>query len=158
MQSQGENQERSQSEVIQPEYVLIDERDGEKKYTHFGVDAIPHPVDGEELKQKQKNSVSLRFLCLLGLIFCIIFGFGMFLWSMGMTALAALSLFQNPSLNQGVKDFWKILGSTIISSFCLILGLLIPPVGLGLLVFYFSRRGKEDVLQRVFQSSFHRTQ
>ena len=66
----------------QPEFILIDDQTGEKRYTYFGPDLTKKLLTEEkdEGPSFKKGMNSLRFLCFLGLLFCLIFGFGIFLW------------------------------------------------------------------------------
>src|SRR4029077_16618373 len=70
-----------------PEFIIIDDRRGKNRYTHFGTDSMRKPKESfqKEENRSSKGPISLRFICVLGLIFCTIFGLGMFLWSIAMT-------------------------------------------------------------------------
>lgn len=145
-----------------PEYILIDDRRGKSQHTYFGADSSRKPNDsfqnGKEEARSSKGPISLRFVCLLGLIFCLVFGFGILLWSIALTCLATLSLFQNQGLNQGVRSFWKIFANTFIAGFGFTLGLISPTLGLGLLALYFSLAGnlvEDDILRKVIRRSFN---
>ncbi len=62
------------SRFISPEFILIDDRNGKEQYTYFNSDpSYKHPQPSSV-----KDSTSLRFICLLGLIFCSLFGLGVF--------------------------------------------------------------------------------
>lgn len=154
---EGTSQNSDHADEVQfkrPEFVLIDDRQGKGQYTHFGSD------DNEQAERKKsasKEPISLRFICLLGFIFCLIFGLGMLLWSIVMTTLATLSLFQNKKFNQGMKSFWKIFANTAIAGFGFTLGLINPTLGLGLVALYFSISGDlvgDDFLRKVIKSAF----
>jgi hypothetical protein len=150
-------------QVRRPEFILIDDRHGERKYTHFGsesVDAAQHSFKTEaEEKQAAKGPFSLRFICLLGFIFCLVFGMGMLLWSVVMTCLATFSLFLNPNINRSMRHFWKLLANTFVAGFGFTLGMISPTLGLGLLAIYFSLAGnlvEDDLLRKVIRRSFNR--
>lgn len=144
-----------------PEFVLIDDRSGKSQSTYFGPDSTRKPDDffkGEQSESAKKSPISLRFVCLLGFIFCLVFGLGIFLWSIVVTVLATLSFFQNRQLNEGVRSFWKIYTNTVIAGLGFALGMLSPTLGLGLLALYFSLKGDlidDDLLRKVIRRSFH---
>jgi hypothetical protein len=144
-----------------PEFILIDDRQGKSQYTYFGADSSRQPnySGGGKEEPTKKGSFSLRFICLLGLIFCLVFGLGILIWSIVITLLATLSLFQNHGLNQAVRSFWKIYTHTVIVGFGFALGLMSPTLGLGLIALYFSMTGElmdEDFLRKVIRRSFYR--
>lgn len=149
------------SQVQRPEFILIDDRFRKSQSTYFGSDSSCKSNPSFQAKKEEKVSkgpLSLRFICLLGLIFCLVFGLGMFLWSIALTFLATLSLFQNRGLNQGLRSVWKICVNTFIAGFGFTLGLISPVLGLGLLALYFSITGeliKDDILRKVIRRSFN---
>lgn len=145
----------------QPEFILIDERDGQKKYSYFGSDPSQPsqgPFESEQTAKKSaKANHSLRFVCFLGLIFCLIFGCGMLIWSTVMTGLAIVTLFQNPALNKSMLSFWKIFFNTTIAAVGFTIGLISPTMGLSLLALYFTFSGNladDDLLRKVIRRSF----
>jgi hypothetical protein len=161
------NKDRTEDEKTQykrPEFILIDDRAGKSQYTYFGPDSSRKPdetfqFEKEEAFTSKNGLMPLRFLCLLGFIFCLVFGFGILIWTIALTCLATLSLFQNKNLNQGMKSFWKICINTMIAGFGFALGLLNPTLGLGLIALYFSISGDlvdNDLLRKVIRSSFNR--
>ncbi len=158
---QGGDTEEEKPQFKRPEFILIDDRPGKIQYTHFESDSSNKPNGSSQAKKEQtkssKGPVSLRFICLLGLIFCFVFGLGMLLWSIALTVLATLSLFQNRGLNQGLRSFWKIVINTFVAGFGFMLGLISPTLGLGLLALYFSLKGElvnDDILRKVIRRSF----
>jgi hypothetical protein len=106
--------------------------------------------------QKQ-SSLSLRYTCMLGLVFCSIFGFGMLLLSILMTMIATISLFQNKELNATAGRFWSLVGNTAVAGFGFILGLINPRFGLSLVLLYFSMSDEQsiddDILSQIFRHS-----
>jgi hypothetical protein len=148
-----------------PKFILIDDREGqESQYIPFDSASSQEPDNSsqhekEELKSSSKSPVSLRFLCVLGLIFCLVFGLGIFLWSIALSFLAAISLFKNQNLNQGVRSFWKLYMHTVIAGFGFALGILSPTIGLGLIVLYFSVTGEvieNNFLHKIIKRSFNK--
>lgn len=156
---QNENHpDEQKGEILYPEFELIDDRSGEEKHTRFNVDSSQNSQDSRDNGQKKPSGpLSLRFICFLGFIFCLIFGLGMLVWSVVMTGLATLSLFQNTNLNTGTRHFWKIFVNTCIAGFGFVLGLISPTLGLGVLAIYFSLKGnfvEDDLLRKVIRRSF----
>lgn len=156
------NLEEGKLQFKRPEFILIDDRHGEKKYSYFGSETSPGTQNSskteQEKKQAAKGPLSLRFICLLGFIFCLVFGLGMLIWSVVMTCFAIFSLFLNPNLNQSMRHFWKIFINTCIAGFGFTLGMISPTLGLGLLAIYFSLAGnlvEDDVLRKVIRRSFN---
>lgn len=157
-------QEEEKPQFKRPEFILIDESSGKSQQTYFGLDSLRKPQSSFEAEGEngngqsaKKGPASLRFICLLGFIFCFIFGLGMLLWSIVMTCLATVSLFQNKGLNQGMRSFWKIWINTAIAGFGFTLGMISPTLGLGLLALYFSLASNlvgDDLLRKVIRSSF----
>lgn len=136
-----------------PEFIIIDPRQGKNQSTSTDSDQSQ-----KEEPQSSKSPISLRFLCVLGLIFCLIFGLGILIWSIALTFLAALSLFRNQNLNQGVRSFWKLYTNTVITGLGFALGIISPTIGLGLIVLYFSVTGEiieNSILHKVIKRSFN---
>ncbi|MFI0435237.1 MAG: hypothetical protein ACH350_05855 [Parachlamydiaceae bacterium] len=143
-----------------PEFVLIDERDGDKKYSYFGSSSFEQSQRTKEAQTKIEQSPkgSLRFISFLGFVFCFILGLGMLVWSGVMTLLALFCLFQNPHFNQGMWKFWKYFAHTFIAAFCFMLAVISPALGLGLLALYFSLASQlvdEDFLRKIIRRSFN---
>lgn len=133
---------------ITPQFEIIDDR--AKTQSHE-----------EESTQSEKTTspLSLRFICFLGLIFCSIFGLGMFLMSLVTTVIAALSLFRNPSLNESVLGFWKLSTHALVAGLGFIVGLVSPALGLSLIALYFSVTGKVidySLLCEIVKKSFNK--
>lgn len=140
-----------------PAFILIDERNGKNQYTHFDADASHKPQDASE-EQRAKGPISLRFVCLLGFIFCVVFGLGMLLWSLALTGLTILTLFQNKNFTESMFSFWKLFINTFIAGFGFTLGMISPTLGLGLIALYFSLATdlvEEDLLRKVIKRSFN---
>lgn len=160
--SNQDHREEEKSHYQRPEFILIDDRQGKSQSTYFGADDSSHQSNEsfqQEDSKVKKHSISLRFICLLGLIFCLVFGLGILIWSIVMTFLATLYFFQNQSLNQGVRSFWKICTNTVIAGFGFALGLISPTLGLGLIALYFSITGElveDELLRKVIRRSFNR--
>jgi uncharacterized membrane protein len=157
----SEKQEEK-SHFKRPEFIIIDDRQGKIHYTHFGTDSSQKSNDSirteqEELASSKKAPVSLRFLCFLGFIFCLLFGLGILIWSIALTFLAALSLFRNHHLNQGVRSFWKLYTHTVIAGLGFVFGIISPTLGLGWILLYFSLTGEvidHHLLRKIIQRSF----
>lgn len=154
--------EEGKPQIKHPEFLLIDDRHGKNKYTYFGSESSQTFQNdfktGQEAKQAAKGSLSLRFICLLGFIFCLVFGLGMLVWSAVITCLATFSLFLNPNLNRGMRHFWKMFANTFIAGFGFTLGMISPTLGLGLLALYFSLASHlvgDDLLRKVIRRSFN---
>ena len=140
-----------------PEFVLIDDRQGKSQYSYFKTDASHTSFKMDEEKSSSQGGLSLRFMCLLGLIFCLIFGCGMLIGALILTFLATLSLFRNQSLNQEMGRFWKMSLNTLIVGFGFLLGLLSPTLGLGFIALYFSfstQLVNDDILRQMIRKSF----
>ena len=112
----------------------------------------------EPRETKHSPKGSLRFICLLGFIFCAIFGIGMFLGAIVMTFLSVISLFQNANQNQVMWKLWKYFINTVVASFGFMLGMISPTLGFGLLAIYFSLASQladDDILLKVIRRSFN---
>lgn len=130
---------------IQPQYVIIDDRFNKEQESSGG--------------QKGKSQLSPRFLCFLGLIFCSIFGVGMIVMSFLSTLISTCYLFRNAHLNETMCHFWKLSAHTLVASLGCILGLLLPTIGLGFIIFYFSVTGEindKSLLHSFFSSNFNK--
>ena len=144
------------------QYLLIDEREGESRCTYFGKDSSQEACDSSEEREEgappTKEPLSLRFACVLGLVFCSIFGFGILLWAIVMTCFATGGLFRNKERNKDVASLWKIFANTAIAGFCFILGMINPAFGLSLIAVYFSLSSNsmnDDILSQVIRRSFN---
>lgn len=143
------HKETEQSEYKRPDLIIIDQPQEKKE------ENSTQPNSSDQIGEQ--SPISLRFLCVLGLIFCLVFGIGMLLWSMVLIVLAVFSLFRNTSLNQSLRTFGKICVSTIVAGLCFTLGILSPTLGLGLLVLYFSLTGEmidNSLLRKILRRSF----
>jgi|GEM_PF-3659028 len=166
----GSSSDQSQTggekpEFKRPKFILIDDRQGESRYTNTQAEAETSFSDPKEFLQTEKgveppsNALALRLICLLGLVFSLIFGLGIFLWSIVSTFFATCSLFQYQDLNQRARALWKLCANTCIASFGFALGLISPTLGLGLLALYFvlaTDLVKDDLLRKVIRNSFNR--
>lgn len=141
--------EEEKIEYISPPFVIIDDR----QQTEESLES-----SSEAAAETPKSPFSMRFLCFLGLIFCLIFGTGMFLMSLVSTLIATISLFRNKELNQTVKQFWKLSTHTLIAGLGFVLGIISPTLGLGLIVLYFSVTGEvvdNSLLHSIIKRSFN---
>lgn len=137
------------------EVILIDDEfeqseNGEQPRFSNDEEPTPHSEQGQ-------STLSLRYTCLLGLVFCAIFGFGMLLLSLLMTILSAGTLFQNKELNATARRFWSLVGNTAVAGFGFTLGLISPRLGLSLVLLYFSMADTQtidgDILSKIFRQS-----
>lgn len=143
-----------------PEFILIDDRQEKPDSSHLGSQSSQdkYGFPYEKSEASLQNSFSLRFVCLLGLIFCLIFGVGIFIWSLALTCLATLALFQNHSLNHGMLSFWKLCSHTLIAGLGFGLGAINPALGLGLIALYFSLTNQlieDSFLHKILKRSFN---
>lgn len=154
-----QNNKEEKHEVITPEFILIDERDGKGQYTHFDSEANKKPYEPSQQESKKSQGVFLlRILCLVGVIFCLFLGLGVLIRALGLTFFSVTSLFRNKILNQEAVNYWKIFISTIISSICLALGFIIPTLGFFLLGLYFSFASKDNFLGEFLNKTFTNNQ
>lgn len=137
-------------EYIYPQFEILDDR--EKI-------AENREIPNDPAAEMPKSPVSMRFLCFLGLIFCLIFGGGMFLMSLVSTLIGTISLFRNQELNRTIRQFWKISTHTLIAGLGFVLGIISPTLGLGLIVLYFSITGQtvdNSLLHSIIKRSFNK--
>lgn len=130
---------------LEPTVIVIDDRQQQEK------ESAANP--------QAKSPLSLRFLCVLGLIFCSIFGVGMFLMSLVSTLIATCYLYRNANLNRAMLHFWKLSAHTLIASLGFVLGLISPGLGLSLIVLYFSITGEQmdnNFLHAFIKKSFNK--
>lgn len=122
--------------IVSPPFVLIDDRNGETQQTYFNIDSTRTSSESfQEGETISLKSTSLRFACLLGLIFCLIFGLGMMIGSILLSILAILSFFKNETLNYRAWGCWKISFKTLCIAFGLAVGILFPQIVLNILGF-----------------------
>lgn len=163
--SDNENLEKGKEKIDfkQPEFIIIDEREGKNQYTYFGSDSskkfkASFQNETEGMTQPARGSIFLRFLCLFGLIFCLAFGLGLLIWSILLTVVAALSFFQNQNLNSSLSSFWKLYVNIVIVGFGLAIGIISPTLGLGLIGLYFSIKGEiieNNLLRKILKRSLN---
>lgn len=111
----------------------------------------------EEKQPSNSNSFSVRFLSLLGLIFCLIFGVGITALSLISTFTSTFYLFRNKDLNREVLHLWKLTSYTLIAGLGCILGLISPSIGLSLMAIYFSfsnKTGSDSFLHKILRQTF----
>lgn len=148
-----------QPQFKRPEFILIDERNGNSLYTHFRPETSQTVQDSphQSKEQSSKGPISLRFVCLLGFIFCLVFGVGMVVLSFVLAVLTILSLFQNRQLIKQMAGFLKIAINTLVAGFGFTLGMISPTLGLGLLAIYFSLASnlvEDNLLRKIIRRSF----
>ncbi len=155
----AEPQEPNKEKIEEPEFLLIDDRGGKETYTYFGKGSSrtsqESPYGQRTGADTSKKNPSLRFFSFLGLLFCLIFGCGIFLWSCAMTFLSFITLFQNPRINREMVGFWKISWNTLMAALFFAVGILFPALGLALFVFYFSLASGLNA-QEIFQKVMNR--
>lgn len=159
--SNSDQQEEKKPQFKRPEFILIDDREGKNQYTYFKANMGSHNYFQKQAGETRssKSRFSLRFICFLGFIFCLIFGLGILLWSIAWTFLNILSFFQNRNLRKTMQNFWKIFINTLVTGFSFMLGIISPTLGLGLLAIYFSLASdlvEENLLRRVIRHTFNR--
>lgn len=145
--------------VVCPEFVLIDDRGEQSQMTYFGSDHSKRAYEESshtEESQGDTNSLSLRFVCFLGFIFCAILGIGLLLWSIVLSVAAACAFFRNSQLNHKVANFWKIALPILLAGVGFAIGIISPPIGLGLIAVYFSFAGDQisNPLSSILKQSF----
>lgn len=148
--------EQKDSEYKQPDEIIVDE----------GTDVHLHSQNDESARQEspyddqiggQKAPISLRFICFLGLIFCVIFGIGMLFFSLLSSLFVLFTLFQSIRLNSACYNFWKLYVNAVVAGVGFLLGIIVPPIGLGFLLLYFSMIGEtldSGILSKIFKKSF----
>lgn len=156
------SQNPEQPQYKRPEFILIDDREEKSRYSYFNPhspepQSFSHTEEQERDYSRLRGAISLRILFFLGIILCVIVGFGILIGSVVVTFLAACSLFKNPSLNQGVRHFWKIYMHAVMTGLGCALGVISPTLGLSSIILYFSLSvGKGDhFLNKIFQKSFN---
>lgn len=141
--------------VIQPEFVLIDERNGKTKYSFFDADAqLKSHQTGPSTNKGRRLVGPTRLIFFLGSIFCILFGIILFILAIVITVLSAISFFQNSKINKDMRNSWKFFFATMISGGCLAIGVIIPALGIGLLSLFFAVASQDNFLRRFVQSKF----
>lgn len=158
-----ENRPSDQEEKItykRPEFIVIDDRSsnpyGYQKQTHYN--SSGEQTKNDEHSQVQQSPFSLRFICLLGIIFCLIFGIGLFFIASLSTIVAIVFLLQNGELNRGVRALWKLFSNVIVVGTGCVIGLISPAIGIGLMALYFSLSGERagsDGLKRAVKRWFN---
>lgn len=143
---------QNEPQYVRPEFTILDDQNDhsqtrEEKPKESAKKGDPSPT----------NSFSLKILCLLGVVFCLIYGIGMLLISVIMSVVAALTLFQNHEINRSARKFWKISLNTLVAGFGLGVSILNPALGFGLLFIYFSiSEGAigTELFRTIFKRSF----
>lgn len=150
--SEENDKNKEHSEYKYPDQIIVDDENH-----HHEKSESQYENDRKEEAADQGQPLSLRLLCFLGLIFCSVFGLGMIILSIITTFFACITLFQNSNVNRDLFRYWKSTFNTFVAGFGFILGLLIPPLGLGFLVLYFSLVGENmdtDILTKIIKKSF----
>ncbi|MBA2367426.1 MAG: hypothetical protein H0V82_00195 [Candidatus Protochlamydia sp.] len=147
---------KNEIQYKRPEFIILDDREnihenngseenGERHGKNTGTNA------------NQQSSISLRFLCFLGLVFCLIFGTGLLLITVLTSAAAVLMLLLNRELNQTVLTFWKLFFNTLIAGIGCMIGLVSPAMGISLLALYFSiskKKNGANLFSSLFENTF----
>ncbi|CUI16994.1 conserved putative membrane protein [Candidatus Protochlamydia naegleriophila] len=154
------NPDQEEITYKRPEFIVIDDRPtnpyGYKKQTRYN--SSGEQAGNEDHSQVQQGPFSLRFLCLLGVIFCFIFGIGLFFIASLSTVAAVVFLLQNGELNRGVRALWKLFSNVIVVGAGCMIGLISPTIGIGLMAVYFSLSGRlssSDGLKRAVKRWFN---
>lgn len=151
---------KEEDNIIQPDFILIDDRDGVSRSTFFNEDGTYQEKNEFLENDKMRGgSSSLRWMCVLGLVLSVILGFGLLLWSLIVGILVVLFFFQNKHLNRELIKLLRFVINTFVAAFCFGLGIITPTYGLGLLVIYFSLTSNimdENFLNKILRNSRHR--
>jgi hypothetical protein len=153
----GEDSSPDSKKEIQykrPDFIILDDRESLSRKDNGREGNGEKPSEKNTgMQNNQESAISLRFLCFLGLVFCLLFGTGLFLINLLTTAAALFMLLLNKELNQTVLTFWKLFFSTFIAGIGCLIGLASPTVGISLLALYFSL-SKEKTGTNFFSSIF----
>ncbi len=152
------DEKKNQSEYKLPDEIIINDRSANVSdpFSSASEEKRSNQIH-EEQSSENNGALSLRFLCFLGLIFCLIYGLGMFILSLIITLLAVVTLFQNSGVNDSLLQCWQSFFNTLVAGIGFALGLIIPPLGLGFLVVYFSLVGEKmdtDILSKIIKRSY----
>lgn len=153
------NQSDKSPHFIQPEFTLIDDRNGESRHTRFRGESIQNSGNGTQHEDNTPSQGFLpyRWVFLGGVIFCILFGFGMLFLSLATTIVSLCFLFQNREINQLMWNNWKTFLFTLLTGFCFTLGILFPRLAIWLLAIYLSFSNDSDdesILNSYIKRSF----
>jgi hypothetical protein len=154
--SQKSNQNDSKENIVykKPEFILIDDRKGGQSQTHY--DSEGNPTNDTESFTSQRP-FPLRFLCFLGVVFCLVFGLGLLVIASLATLGALVFLLQNQELNQSVATLWKLYVNVVIAGLGCVIGVFNPAIGIGLMAVYFSLSGEHsssDFLKNILKRFF----
>jgi ABC-type Fe3+ transport system permease subunit len=141
------------SEFKRPDLIILDDEQEKQGNQDKGAS-----FEEQQAQSAPQSSISLRFFCVLGLIFCLVFGLGIFLWALILTFLTLVTFLQNHQLNRSVKTFWRLCLNTLIAGLGFTIGIISPTIGLGLLVLYFSLTGEvvdNHLLRKILRRSFN---
>lgn len=136
-----------------PDFIVIDDRQ-EYPYGDQEKQFDPHADSRMASRSLQNTPFSFRFLCLLGVIFCFVFGSGLLISACLLTCIALLSLLQNKELNRVVKSLWKLAANTAVAAIGFMLGIISPTLGVGLLIVYFSLSTNHMTGKRLIKNLF----
>lgn len=142
-----------QSEYRLPDEILIDPPEVTRHTRKPGSFENPE-FDGNKAIS---SPFSLRFLSFLGLLFCSIYGAGMLFFALLTSLFSAVTLFQNSAVNRECLKYWRHAFNTLIAGAGFLLGIILPPLGLGFLLIYFSLKGEKmdtDILGKIIRRSF----
>lgn len=135
---------------VEPEVIVIDNLENYEDPSKFNF---------EDLKRisKSKNFHSIRILCFIAMICCSLFALGVIAYMGFLLLLAAICLFQNPSINQLFYSFSKLFINSLVFSIGFALAILSPTLGIGFLILYFSLKGEKkdrDLLKKTLNRFF----
>lgn len=145
--------ESEKSEFRRPDLIIVDNQ--QEKQGNQGHGAS---FEEQQAQAVPQSSISLRFFCILGLIFCVVFGLGIFFWALILTFLTLVTFLQNHQLNRSVRTFWTLCLNTLIAGLGFVIGIISPTIGLGLLILYFSWTGEvvdNHLLRKILRRSFN---
>lgn len=147
--------EQKNFEYKQPDEIIIE--DSASVNLHSQEDSRKQESFQSDQFKQQKTPISLRFICFLGLVFCIIFGLGMLFFSLISSLFVLITIFQSKKINSACYHFWKLYVNAVVAGVGFILGLIVPPIGLGFLLLYFSMIGEtldSNILTKILKKSF----
>lgn len=142
--------EENDRKIHQPEYIILDKEEEEPKH-QYAKEQADYLATLHKIGQ-MRFGVGLRILCLLGGVVAAIATTIVAALSLIVVAMGAITLFLSKDINEQVLKALRNVRKLIVITFGLLLAVLSPALGLGMIILYFMLKGEsiqQDLINKV---------
>lgn len=145
-----EQEEDKDRTVHQPEYIILDKEE-EPAQPQYAKEQADYLTTLHKIGQ-MRFGVGIRFLCLVAGLVAAIATLFVAALSLIVVALGAITLFLSKDVNTQVLNSLRNVRKLLVITFGLLLAVVSPALGLGMIVLYFMLKGEslqQDIINKV---------